>query len=677
MKPFHDLVRWGEIGGPDKRSFNRELWSNTLKDESQDIQSRRLALSGLYFDEMFRYLRSIIKTDEIDLDNETAVRLAISFAIFNLHSVNKISIEKIAQMPLNDTADINIFIENKIPIITGELHSADEINGGTGDGLTFLLGGLLNRKDRKGHEGQINENDTHRIVEELNIATLYSIVENYWSECAANNYYIELADGKVLHKPGDEWSEQNRVISLHRRQSLIFQANFLASHSWNNKINLFEKTLITGKALAKDIIIVDGVVDNIILSTAEDVLNKTHNTAMAIREFESGYYKNMISLKKTKLNNMSVLDVMNAWHLLQSISVIMFEQIQPNEVTPDSEMIKFAPIIPHKLLVEKFRLALKLSKQESINLISFLTFKPNKTETWTQPLVRIRDNIYLLVSCIHSTNIEWLTEQWLQQSDPDLTQKGYDFEKDILDMSSSALIDFPFPEFVHFAQGPLQVKKNKQEKEEIDFAIQINNTIILIEQKSILWPESSRSVANYRNTIDGAIDQIIRKLHFCLANPERFRQAAQAVGLKPRLNQTIHPCVLINNRLYVGRHSQGVPVIDPLILFNFFKNESSHKAMYSPGKLEHLPPQKLYSTVEEAEKIFFDYLLDPPPISNLRPYLISRPVKLALKHTKYGDFFHETYQIDSSARNFGFIAPRGPGEDEGNGMPGTRPQNSN
>ena len=99
----------------------------------------------------------------------------------------------------------------------------------------------------------------------------------------------------------------------------------------------------------------------------------------------------------------------------------------------------------------------------------------------------------------------------MRQGGLDLDRRGPEFEKFCREDIALCLMNFPIKQSVVLLCQSFRFKPPMEREEEIDIVIVVADTVLIVEVKCILWPDSSLQFANYRDPVEKAAAQIIGK----------------------------------------------------------------------------------------------------------------------------------------------------------------------
>ena len=227
----------------------------------------------------------------------------------------------------------------------------------------------------------------------------------------------------------------------------------------------------------------------------------------------------------------------------------------------------------------------------------------------------------------------------------DLDRRGPEFEKFCREDIALSLSKSAIRRHVTLIDRDVTFKPASEREEEIDIIIIIGKTILLIEAKCILWPDESLQYANYRDTVEGAIEQIIRKKDAVVRNYECFSDKLKQLGYSAPEACSIECCVLTNSAVYSGFPIDGVPVVDLSILGTFFDNNFTKFEARQSGKTTSSFSISFYTDIDDAEDKLNGYLLDPPQLIDTKKSVKSRQTTFPIEHSTFGKLIKQSYSV--------------------------------
>lgn len=233
----------------------------------------------------------------------------------------------------------------------------------------------------------------------------------------------------------------------------------------------------------------------------------------------------------------------------------------------------------------------------------------------------------------------------MRQGGLDLDRRGPEFEKFCREDLTASLKDSPIRKSVQLLDKAVRFKPPTEREEEIDIVAIVADTILLVEAKCILWPDDSLQFANYRDTVEGAVEQIVRKRDAVARNYSSFSERLKQLGYNAPETSTLVCCVLTNSAVFSGFPIDGVPIVDLSILGSFFKNEHVKVEERQAGKSVQKRSIIFYSDATEAGNVLGQYLADPPQLTDTRRYVRKREVEFPVESPALGKILHELYSV--------------------------------
>jgi hypothetical protein len=647
MGKFSKSVRRNQIAGPNQKGFDRLAWISAFEEYELDEQDIKLIEAGLLFDNILTKIRHDKDIARITLDPLAIVRLLLAISTLNLFNISK-------NTPWDemDSVAASTILEHTIELKTGQSFSPDELLTGMGDGLKHILRELLQLQSiHTKDEYFASKNDIALINLELNMAIVYQCAVEYWLDCVGNGYALIRRDDGIVIAPQDEELEIARIVSTYRRLNLEVQ-NIDGFHLyWENHIShevkrKLCKTPLVSRVYGKN------TIEKIELGLNSEVL-KLASVAIGTKILiEQGYYGNLLKTPLPNFANFNLDQIIDGWRLLHSLASTCFDNIKASyksgsdEFIDANSLLKFSTRVSEKILVATFAKALNLKPKRSKELINVFVFTGSTSqEIWSQPIIFIDEYYYPIISALTSVHLLRIIESWMRQGGLDLELRGKEFEKYCIyeltqDIAKSSIRDSVFIHSSSFKFDP-----PKQRNEEIDIIIAIEDTVLLIEAKCILWPDDSLQFANYRDTIEKAASQIKRKSESVTNNLIYFAECLEKLGhkIKPK---KILSCVLTNSAVYSGFPIDGIPIVDLSILGTFFRNELIKSEFRSGYNTVTRHAIKFYSNSIEASDVLESFILSPPQLSDTKSFVKSREVIFPMEDEVLGPLIHKTFKVE-------------------------------
>ena len=647
MGEFAKSVRHNKIAGPNQRNFNRQKWEDLLNDASIDEDDQRILHAGLFFDELFCFLRKDKKLSNIPLPPFDTIRLIIALSTFHFFQISKQT-----ELPLpssKETRDLYMseVMEKKVQVFTGEFFSPDELLSGIGDGMKHMLRELLSQSNHFDIDDKysIGVESVAQVNLELNKAVIYQCAVEYWHDCVGNTYGLIKHEQGLALAPFNRAMEIARTVSTYRRHSIALQDIEVVLDRWFHSWSRRHKEMLCEIPLVIGIKGQDRI-EHIDVGMNNKVLNNASSSVAAKLWIQHGYYEFLLDEPLPKFSNFTLNQIISGWRVLQSLAVAIFDSLKPIESEDAKKMLRFAPRISKAALRGTFARALSLNHEQACLLINAFVFSSDRSqEVWSQPLVPYQDDYCLVIPCIHSVHLQRIVEGWMRQGGLELDRRGLEFEKFCRKEIAAALNNSPIKKSVSLLNRPVKFKPPSGPEEDIDIVIRVANTILLVEAKCILWPDDSIQFANYRDTIEKAVTQIIRKQKAVQSNYESFVNRIEQLGIPVPDKCNVICCVLTNSAIFSGFPINNVPIVDLSILGRFFSNKHVKAEMRQRGKSVHKHVINFYNDDKNAGEVLEKYLAEPPQLADTKNSVKKREIIFPCENPSFGKLVHELYTV--------------------------------
>jgi hypothetical protein len=486
---------------------------------------------------------------------------------------------------------------------------------------------------------------------------MYSRAVEYWLDCVGLGYGLTHHQDGVAHVPFDPDQEIALQVSSYRRRHLHLQDQLDIDDQWTYQLPDAAKKQLCEIPLVSQVCLAFDRIESIELSQNSRLPDSAMLAVADKIILRSGYYQNLLNEPLSKLHNFTLNEMINGWRLLQSLASVVFDAMSSRifhnaqelpRFASVEELPRFAPKIASRVLCATVSKALSLEKHRAQQLVEVLVFRDTSSqEVWAQPLVRCEDDYWLVIPCIHAVHLERIVEGWMRQGGLELERRGPEFERFCREVLRSFVARFPIKEAITIVKQPVQFSPPGKRGEEIDLVIVIADTVLLVEAKCILWPADSLQFARYRDTIEGAVKQIKRKHDAVIRYYTAFSNRLMQMGYTLPASPKIACCVLTNSAVFAGFPVEGVPIVDLPILGAFFENDYVKVEMQQQGKVVERHAIQFYKDKTEAGHVFEAYLLDPPPLRDMKQSVIPREVVFPyVEHRDFGKFIHITFRVE-------------------------------
>lgn len=650
MGDFARKVRFNQIAGPSQRKFETGVWVTMAKDDTGDDVDTSLALAGLFFHDLLSYLRAQIKLGACDLQSSTIVRATVALA--NANMIVLLAEIEAARKPATKDIFVNRILQSKVAV-RSNLFSADELLTGVGDGLKFVLRDMHKRPTLADHRGDphLQDEDLGFLNAELNHAVLYQCAVELWQDCAAHRYRLqEHVEGVVLVS-GDLTWEDARAVSLYRRTNLALQDTQSFGELWRYRFKRAERRKFSGMKFAVRAYGADSItrIDIGDLDAPDDVTWVATGAKLLLMH---GYYKNLMNEPLPKASGRTLSEVIDAWRFLQSLALYLHaEGSRRVEFSSPSLLLTAAPKIRTTVLSAALGRAIGVDGHVATELLNFLTFTGgDEQEVWSQPLASInQDEVCLVLPCIHSIHLLRVVERWMRQGGIELDRRGPQFESFCIEGLKQHIADSKLASRAVVLDRALTFR-GRDRSEEIDIVMVVDETVLLIEAKCILWPDECLQYANYRDTVDSAVVQVKRKFDAVRADYESFAKQVAAMGYTAPTNPTVLCCVLTNSAICAGFPIDGVPVVDLAILSAYFGNSHIKFEARRQGESSFRKEVRFYESLDDAGGNLEGYLMGPPQLEEAKGSVTYREVAFPIESDEFGKLLHRVAQVEIDER---------------------------
>jgi hypothetical protein len=647
MGDFSNQVRRNKISGPNQRNYDRALWKTALE-SAFDEEDQRIISAGLFFDRLLSFIRSEKNFSAIKLNSASIIRVIVAISSINFKAVmDSCEIKKKKEKGGLAELQISSLLERKLTIRSGQDFHPDELLSGLGDGMKHILRELLNRADDPSmhdeHEIEIEEIDV--ISKEFNTAIIYQCAVEYWHDCLSNSFGVEAVEGGVAVTPKNIEMEKARSISIYRRNKISMIDGMLFWSYWK-RLPLKERKNLCRIPLV-DKIYGDQRISKIDIGFKSSVIESGKISIGTVGMIKTGPYAKLLDEALPDFSGLTLNEVIDGWRLLQSLSLVMFDNLKSIRVNNVKDFLRYAPTISRDVLVATFSRAFQIDREKSARLLEVFVFGNGKNyDTWSQPLIPIGSDFCLALPCIHSINLLRVVEGWMRRGGLDLDRRGKEFEIFCIDEIDKCIKKSSIKTDTQLIRKSIKFHFSNNRSEEIDVIIIIADTILLIEAKCVLWPDDSLQFANYRDTVEKATAQITRKYLAVRDNFREFSERLQSLGYKAPVNPKIVPCVLTNSAVYSGFKFNDVAVVDLPILTAFFSNRHSKFEKRFGDKIVEKHEISFFMDGKNAGQVVESYLGDPPQLSDLKIDTKSRQIEFPIKNEVFGAIFHDIFSVE-------------------------------
>ena len=632
-----DAIKKGNIPGPQSHKFKREDWES-LFESDLTADERNLVECGLLFDQYLCNLRAESNIKSLAINKDVLIQSAIAIATSDINLAKK-------QVQQSFTQPVNA-IDIMKPLIKGmgdTMYTIEELVTSMGDSLNLVLKEILKTSS---DENQSIDADIKPLIKnvgrELSIAVCYLMYEEYWLRCIHFGFQLTFEDGQLRFVSKDTAFETRRVASTFRHRKLLIDD---CTATWNH-VNEFPNEL--KKRFSRQGLVTktsgNKTVDSIDVGFSKKAFSHSMPALWSRMINEQSFYFPYLQQPQKNFNGLNYSQLINGWCFLQSLAC----EINHNNPTLEkggfdaNNLKNISPQISENVLISALAKSIDSPYAVAKNIINALTFRGEQSqELWSQPLLRLENGFCLAIPCIQAAHLERVLESWMRQSSFDFAIKGPEFENFCRLELNTEIQSSELKGKVQMSDGNLNWKHNGV-AEEIDLIIVFNqDTVLLVEIKCVLWPDSALQFSNYYKQVESGVNQISRKKKWIEDNKEAFSLFLKKHGIEVSEHFNIEACVLTNSAILAGFPQNGVAVIDLAILQRFFTNRLCLIAQMSNGEIEEVLVQRFFEKPESAGAVLRAYLQNPPQLDLFKKNIKAREVSLPFDFNNKPVIFEE------------------------------------
>jgi len=343
--------------------------------------------------------------------------------------------------------------------------------------------------------------------------------------------------------------------------------------------------------------------------------------------------------------------VLRIWFHLSVLAAQMSEgYINTDRPGPENwqQMLAMAPGFNRQHLVTLLADCTGFTVKQVEQGLKILTWrgKSLQEDLWVQPLIEMEDEVLFPVSPFLTANMSRNFDCWLQKIDTNHARRGKLFEYDLLRIMAECRDTNPLMQHLSFsAIGKFYVGKKY---EEIDLVFTFGHLVVVVEARSSKTPITPLDYHNEIYDDNGLLhktQQAQRKAEYVREHFAAFCQL-YFPHLHGRDDLQVIPLTLINGQYHAGYVLNDVAVLDPALLQHFLKEGEVRFNLNTESK-QHQYMIPLYTSLEEAEATFVDYIRSPLLIRIYNELLVydtkaSRPMG-----EKFEEIITRTCRVDS------------------------------
>lgn len=599
---FADKVRRGKIKSPLRQDFSIEKWCDAEKLTDFDMM---LFLAGIYFHLQFETIRknlNELKMVNVPLDNQSYLKFFLGIANRNI----SILMDQMTNIPSSEESvllDISLHSKtiNNNPLNI-DLSISEAVIGSV-DGVYYNILSHIS-VEKAPSNSEINSEQIFECLRAENLLSqFYNLFEQYWNGVLYEQIKFKKIEDKILFESNLELMIPYLIADTRRSQ--------LDSHSFLIAVKFLKNNF-------RDKIFIEYLEHNYLFKKFSELSENKKNRILTCW---LGFTEKTIGFLPKELPNsiFNIQDVIDIYIQLNAVASDLLSSLpKDTEIVPRGfdKVMEFCPIINIKSL--KANLAEVSNKDESIvaEVLKFLTFNGSthqigpRSDLWRTPLVQVNDDQYLFIlePLLHPVGKRCF-DGWMAKAGVNLDQKGTPFESYLKSNLRAILEKSNY--INNFDLIELDTLSVNSISEEIDLLFKIDNLIVLGEAKCIVASDSAISYWHALSTIKKASEQAERKMEFIKENFEEICIRLQW-DFNANMQYIFQPIVLTSSGVGAGYSFFNIPVVDSVILFNYFDKKECY--IISTDINNHLFYLELYNSNDTLIENFSKYVANPPSI---------------------------------------------------------------
>lgn len=606
---------------PFNDNFNYEKLMTKLVDANDyDISiASNTPVFNMYFKEMYKELEALVTS--YGISSEVLMKYFIGLANSDYFSLKKASVEQVKH---------ELYLENlsSMRVPSSDVHIGDMNIIASLETIVDILNVIINYLRFFKHKevnGSIQETEILKdVLRTYRFSNIYYNIKNAYDTALWEDGYIEKKPEKLYIKYIDKKYSINTRVGTFRQQKNIlgFLLNLenMLSNSGTKllspaKYAMLKKSFMAKRkpvALKSTTVNYKGIISYILSTDKRDV--KVNEYLKKGQASIVAYYPYLNDLKLPKLNNLTIIDLLVLLSQLNEL-ISGIEEVNLEKVTLKQLAFKMKEID----LVKYFLKTTFYSEMDIKTFLSLITSDGNsetRLNLWKTPLIRYRNIYYVCIPSIIAPNFLYLIDEWLEEGGygAELEERGKIFESFVKETASTHLVQKNLPFNI-----PKKDKfyNEKNEYEEIDFIISLEDLLIVAELKNIKYPMEPRDYHNSLKRLREGAEQAKRKSEFIIHNQKCFTKDLGDVSKK-----RILPLVITNFSIFSGLKVNDVPVIDLMLLESYIGSGEFTRlkveVLESKNEMTKLETIKYYDNNNEFILNFVEFMNSPLPIQDLK-----------------------------------------------------------
>ena len=629
MGEFTKRVRNDEIAGPLRRAFTPDNWRRAFNDvPAPDAIDYNTHAAGLALHEKFETIRGVLKLSSSDeISATTKLRAFVAIANHNFfvaRDKTRLALKNFQTKREGESEEVYAMEEMagvKLSLTGGFDWSPNEVVESLVDGIELPIRVVLQANPSLAGNPRMNQVQWTQVGHEMNLGILYGFAADVWDDCLWNSYQMVDKGQVKVFLPQDVDVLRAYQIGLARRSSLMMTFSIVATQ--------FQREALAAGARLKvrEVCGIERRGKRQVIKVAKHGVTTEIIEGLSVQRTYAAepYYAELLEERVDSLRGLTLSALIDAWTVISRAAQVLAQSIgekhahdaEDVEVTGAHAWLpEYAATLQVEALVDALGAAAGISKPDGRQIVEFFTFRGMAgQEIWAQPLVPVGpDTVTPIFGAVVYPNLRRLVDVWMRQAGVDLARRGPAFESHIRKLVTEAIAKSKLLSPVAASFGDdYTFRSNNGRDEQIDLVFSIGNTVFVAEAKCILEPTDAKGIAIHRKTVQGAAEQVLRKVKAIEENRAAFVADALRFGMSLTEEFKVKPLVVVSTVTHVGIAALTVPVIDEFVLGRFLDGELEDFA-YQPCDPASSKRFKtvFYSNAAEAEARAPGYFESPP-----------------------------------------------------------------
>lgn len=344
-----------------------------------------------------------------------------------------------------------------------------------------------------------------------------------------------------------------------------------------------------------------------------------------ISVLEGSYLSEFLDIPLEDAENVTLRDLVKALWVLECIAFEKYKLAKNKVFTSYRSVSDLACRIKLSTLTSILERSLFVSHSKAVLIVDSLRLSPDDEKTcfrdglWQRPLVNLGGGEVAVVapSVINGAKVRFCERRIFGSSGGELRKsspQGIAFESAVRAASEEGLSSNDYVK--DFYVLPHALKRLSPDGEEIDLLVRIGETVIVGEVKCFIAPNEPIERHNYKQKLEDASEQALRKAGWAQVNSTIIAELLQFGGDGRMLNFV--PLVIINHRIGSGIEINDVTICDA----HFWKLLVSDGKYTSSAVLSAGKEVPVITTLYNGESELIDFVRNEfPRMPPLQPFL--------------------------------------------------------